>query len=70
MEDVTELGLKETRCECMEWIHVARDSKQRRGLVKTGSYDVGTVLAQLHGVSQGAVFWRRSKQSGHACLHV
>jgi len=45
MEDVTELGLTETRWEGMEWIHVARDWKQRRGLVKTGSYDAGTVLA-------------------------
>jgi hypothetical protein len=45
MEDVTELDLKETRWEFTEWIHVARDRKQRRGLVKTGSYDGGTVLA-------------------------
>jgi len=45
MEDVTELGLKETRWEGMEWIHVAWDREQRRGLVRTGSYDAGTVLA-------------------------
>ena len=44
-EDVTEMGPNETRWEGMEWIHVARDRKQRRGLVKTGSYDAGTVLA-------------------------
>ena len=45
VEDVAELGLQETRWEGMEWIHVARDWKQRRGLVKTGSYEAGTVLA-------------------------